>query len=141
MDTVNHDSLDEMVELAYKLFRARAVIVLTVPLNNNMGPADVGGNWTAMNDRIRFYARRYRPNGPNSVQMVLYGDFATLTHDIALYNAAAMGYSDAEALQIQVQGPKKLSGLRFKKKRETPANAVGSPRTECTGALKVLGGV
>ena len=108
MDTVNHDSLDEMVKLAYKLFRARAVIVLTVPLNNNMGPADVGGNWTAMNDRIRFYARKYRPDGANSVQMVLYGDFATLTHDIALYNAAAMGYSDAEALQIQVQGPKML---------------------------------
>ena len=54
MDAVNHDSLDEMVNLAYKLFRARAVVVLTVPLNNNMGPADVGGNWTAMNDRIRF---------------------------------------------------------------------------------------
>jgi len=126
MNAVNHDSLGETVQLAYELFRARTVIFLTVPLNNNMGPADVGGNWTALNDRIRSYTRNYRPHGPDSVQIVYFGDFAALTHDIALHNAAIMGYSEADAFRIQVEGPKGLKSFAATVCGEQPSFQQGS---------------
>jgi hypothetical protein len=98
---VTEDSLSKLVSTAYKLFRVRALVLLTIPMNNNIKTLL---ELTTLNTRIRSFAQHYHPNRPAAVQTVLVCDYAQLTTELIRQNAVALGYPLSDAFVARVRG-------------------------------------
>lgn len=91
-EDVNNETLQETVELAYKLFGARSVIYVNLPLCNNYKNVSDVERMKLANRRIELFARDYKPeNGTDSVQHVMALDFGRLTWMLISWNAKLLG--------------------------------------------------
>jgi len=132
---INHftyEAIDEAVQLSYKLFGAKTVILHTVPIQNNV--IDMVTELDAINSVIYNYTNSYRHrNGENNdndttnnnqqVQNVLIMDLAALSFELFTHNAEYLRLINMERIMLRMKYKNKTMSSQL--------NHLLNRRTEC----------
>ena len=124
---IHYDSIHEAVQLSHKLFGAKAVIIQTIPVNNNV--IDMVEELDAINNAIFNYSNSYNytmlahNQNYDMVEQVVVMDMAKFSYELFAHNAAGLkmiNYNNKEIDEFIANG--RLS---------TILNPLISKRTKC----------
>ena len=125
---ITRDRIVEEVELLHALFGARAVVISTLPFNNNVVTRSDWRHLIEINGMIRDVAKNWTKPPPNKegVRWVLVQEFGNFTNQILWENARRLGYDNVSVPDFARQDAWEEAGAEFLLDRLQQAGSIPS---------------